>query len=66
MTTTKHWRAVEVGDSIRVHATGRPRWVTVTKVTFTFIWVEYTSPSTGRYHNTKFRREDALRGTPYY
>jgi hypothetical protein len=26
------------------------------QVTSTYVWVEYTSPSTGAYHNTKFRR----------
>lgn len=59
-------RPVRVGDTIKVHATGHLRKVRVTKVTDTYIWVEYTSPSTGTYHNTKFHRDWALEGTELY
>lgn len=47
---------IKVGNIIILSATGHLREVKVTKVTPTFVWVEYTSPSTGVYHNTKFRR----------
>lgn len=47
---------IKVGDTIRCFATGYLREVKVTKITPTYVWVEYTSPSTGIYHNTKFRR----------
>lgn len=59
-------RAIRVGDKIVVWATGYLRQVTVTKVTDSYIWVEYVSPSTGRYHNTKFYRYHALLGTKYF
>ena len=59
-------RPVEVGDRLYIYATGHRRWVTVTKVTKRHIWVKYTSPSTGMYHNTKFDREWALRETKLY
>ncbi len=49
-------KPLHVGDAIVVSATGRLRHVTVTKVTPTFVWVEYISPSTGQYHKTPFRR----------
>jgi len=58
-------RPVKVGDIIKVWATGKFRQVRVTKVTNTYIWVEYTSPSTGTYHNTKFYRS-ILSGTELY
>jgi len=47
---------IKVGDIITLWATGYLRQVKVTKVTPTYVWVEYTAPSTGTYHNTKFRR----------
>lgn len=47
---------LHVGDIIHVRATGYLRHVTVTKVTPTYVWVEYTSPSTLQYHNSSFRR----------
>lgn len=47
---------IKVGDTIWVRATGYVRIVRVSKITPTYIWVEYISPSTGRYHNTKFHR----------
>jgi hypothetical protein len=48
---------IKVGDTIIHRCTGHLREVRVTKVTSTYVWVEYTSPSTGAYHNTKFRRK---------
>lgn len=48
--------ALSVGEKIHVFCTGYLREVMVTKITPTYVWVEYTSPSTGMYHNTKFRR----------
>jgi hypothetical protein len=50
---------IKVGDIIKCHATGHLREVKVTKVTPTYVWIEYISPSTGMYHNSKFRRERA-------
>lgn len=47
---------LKVGQKIYKFCTGYLREVTVTKVTPTYVWVEYTSPSTGMYHNTQFRR----------
>jgi len=47
---------IKVGDLITLWATGYLRLqVGVTKVTPTYVWVEYTTPA-GIHHNTKFRR----------
>jgi len=59
-------REVRVGDVISHWATGYLRQGTVTKVTKTYIWLEYTSPSTGEHHNTKRHRAEVLLGTRYY
>jgi hypothetical protein len=44
------------GDVITIHATGHLRQATITRVTPTYVSVEYTSPSTGYHHNTSYRR----------
>lgn len=49
-------KPLHVREVITVSATGRLRQVTITKVTPTFVWVDYISPSTHRYHKTPFRR----------
>lgn len=59
-------REVEVGDEILHWAHGYLRPGKVTKVTKTYIWVEYTSPSAGRTHNTRRHREIALMYSKFY
>lgn len=59
-------REVRVGDKVLHWATGYLRDGVVTKVTKKYIWVEYTSPSTGRTHNTKHHREIALMYSKFY
>ena len=59
-------REVEVEDEILHWAAGYLRQGKVTKVTKAYIWVEYTSPSTGQTHNTKRPREIALVYSKFY
>jgi hypothetical protein len=59
-------REVRVGDKILHWATGYLRDGVVTKVTQKYIWIEYTSPSTGITHNTRRHREIALMYSKFY
>lgn len=59
-------REVRVGDKVAHWATGYLREGIVTKVTEKYIWLEYTSPSTGVSHNTKRHRAKVLMGAKYY
>lgn len=59
-------REVKIGDGILHWANGHLHWGTVTKVTKKHIWVEYTSPSAGRVHNTRRYRDIALMYSNFY
>ncbi|MBU2346516.1 MAG: hypothetical protein KJ888_20190 [Gammaproteobacteria bacterium] len=59
-------REVRVGDVIRHWAAGYFREGEVTKVTKNYIWVSYTSPSTGQTHNTRRHRSTVLLPYKFY
>lgn len=59
-------REVRSGDEVPHWATGYLRWGVVTKITTKYIWLKYTSPSTGETHNTRRHREIALMYSKFY
>jgi aspartate 1-decarboxylase len=48
----------KVGDLVIARLHGYMREARITKVTPTFVWLDFTSPSTGVHHNTKHYRDD--------
>lgn len=47
-----------VGDHVIARLHGRMRVARITKITPTFVWLEYTSPSTHEHHNSPHHRDD--------